>query len=96
VTGATSSGVNRALVGAWPQLTACYQAALPHLSGPAGGEAVLHLDTDGAGTITDVHLTGPLGPFLGRCAIQAVLGRRIANVDTGSASADVPLVFKPR
>jgi hypothetical protein len=66
------------------------------MSGPLGGEGLLHLDTDGAGTITDVRMTGQPAQSLERCLAQAVRGRRIANVDTGSASADVPLVFKPR
>jgi serine/threonine-protein kinase len=96
VAGATTSSVNRALASAAPQLTACYRAVLPQLSGPVDGEATLHVDTDGAGTITDARFVGPLGQSIQGCATSAVVGRRIANVDTGSASADIPLVFKPR
>jgi hypothetical protein len=88
--------VNRALASVAPQLTACYRALLPQLSGPVDGEATLHIDTDGAGTITDARFSGPLGQSIQRCAASAVVGRRIANVDTGSASADIPLVFRPR
>jgi hypothetical protein len=96
VTGTTSSAVNRAVSGVAAQLTACYRAALPQLSGPVEGEAALHIETDGAGSITDARFGGPLGQSIQRCATPALVGRRVANVDTGSASADIPLVFKPR
>jgi serine/threonine-protein kinase len=96
VTGTTASAVGRAVAGAAAQLTACYRAALPQLSGPVEGEGVLHIDTDGAGAIVDARFAGPLGQSIQRCAAPAVVGRRVANVDTGSASADIPLVFKPR
>jgi hypothetical protein len=88
--------VNRTVAGLAVALTNCYRAALPQLSPPLEGEAVLHVDTDGAGTITDARFARPLSPSIQRCAAAAVVGRRIANVDTGSASADIPLVFKPR
>jgi hypothetical protein len=96
VSGATATSINRAIAGAGPQLADCYRAALPRMSGPLGGDALLHVETDGAGTITDVHMTGQLAQSLERCVAQALRGRRVANVDTGSASADVPLVFRPR
>jgi hypothetical protein len=57
---------------------------------------MLHIETDGTGTITDARFTGPLGQSIQRCATPAVIGRRIANVDTGSASADIPLAFRAR
>jgi hypothetical protein len=88
--------VNRAVAGAGPQLTTCYREALAQTNGALEGEAILHIETDGAGTIAEARVDGALGPSLARCAMQAVRGRRIANVDTGSASADVPLAFKPR
>jgi serine/threonine-protein kinase len=96
VTGATAVSVNRAVAGAGPLLTSCYREALPQMNGPVEGELLLHIETDGAGTIEDARVTGALSPSVGRCATQAVRGRRIANVDTGSASADVPLAFKSR
>jgi serine/threonine-protein kinase len=96
VSGTTSSAVNRAVSGAASQLTACYRAALPQLSGAVEGQATLHIETDGAGAITDARFGGPLGQSIQRCATPAVIGRRVANVDTGSASADIPLVFQPR
>jgi serine/threonine-protein kinase len=96
VSGATTSSVNRALAAVAPQLTACYRAVLPQLSGPVDGEGTLHIESDGAGTITDARFAGPLGQSIQGCAASAVVGRRIANVDTGSASADVPLVYRPR
>ncbi|HEY5961185.1 MAG TPA: protein kinase [Polyangiaceae bacterium] len=94
--GATSSAVSRALSGTEGQLTACYRAALPTLNRPLGGVATLHIETDGAGVITTVHLDGPLGSALDRCAASATRARRIANVDTGSARADVTLIFRER
>jgi serine/threonine-protein kinase len=96
VSGATAGSVNRAVASAAVPLTACYRAVLPQLSGPFDGEATLHIETDGSGTITDARFAGPLGQSIQSCAASAVVGRRIANVDTGSASADIPLVFKPR
>jgi hypothetical protein len=96
VSGATAGSVNRAVASAAVPLTACYRAALPQLSAPLDGEATLHIETDGAGTITDARFAGPLGSAVQACAASALIGRRIANVDTGSASADIPLVFKAR
>jgi hypothetical protein len=92
--GATSSSVTRAVSEAAAQLTGCYRAALPRLSGPIEGRGRVHIETDGAGIITDARLAGPLDVLVARCVASAIQGRRVANVDTGSASADVPLVFK--
>ncbi len=55
---------------------------------------MLHVETDGAGIITDARLAAPLDALVARCVASAIQGRRVANVDTGNASADVPLVFK--
>jgi len=96
VAGATASSVTRAVSEAGAQLTACYRAVLPRLSGATEGRAVLHVETDGAGVITDARLGGALAGSIGSCIASAVRGRRVANVDTGSASADVPLAFRPR
>jgi eukaryotic-like serine/threonine-protein kinase len=92
--GATSSSVTRAVSEASAQLTACYKSALPRLTGATEGRGRLHVETDGAGVITDARLTAPMDASVARCVVQAIQGRRVANVDTGSASADVPLVFR--
>jgi eukaryotic-like serine/threonine-protein kinase len=92
--GATSSSVTRAVSEAAAQLTGCYRAALPRLTGTIEGRGRVHIETDGAGVITDARLAAPLDAVVARCVAAAIQGRRVANVDTGSASADVPLVFK--
>jgi serine/threonine-protein kinase len=95
--GATSSSVTRAVSEANAQLTSCYRAALPQLARLAGsieGRGKLHIETDGSGIITDARLSAPLDAVVARCVASAIQGRRVANVDTGSASADVPVVFK--
>jgi hypothetical protein len=95
VVGATALSVNRALSGATSQLTACYRAALPKAVGPVDGTAMLHVETDGAGVITDAQLSTALGTRFAQCAAMAVTGRRISNVDTGNARADIPVVLRP-
>ena len=92
--GATAASVTRAVSEATARITACYQAALPRLGSATEGTGVLHVDTDGAGIITDAQLSGPIRGSVPGCVAAAVLGHRIANVDTGNASADVPLTFK--
>lgn len=86
--------MTRAVSEAAAQLTGCYRAALPRLSGTIEGRGRVHIETDGAGVITDARLAAPLDAVVARCVAAAIQGRRVANVDTGSASADVPLVFK--
>ncbi len=92
--GVTSSSVTRAVSEASGQLTSCYRSTLPRLAGPNEGRGMLHIETDGAGIITNARLTAPMDAVVGRCVASAIQGRRVANVDTGSASAEVPLVFK--
>jgi hypothetical protein len=77
-------------------MTACYREALPRLSGAVEGSGTLHVETDGEGMIAEAHWTGPMEGDIGRCIAAAVNGRRVANVDTGSARGDVPLTFKAR
>jgi eukaryotic-like serine/threonine-protein kinase len=92
--GVTSSSMTRAVSEASAQLTGCYRSALPRLAAPNEGRAMLHVETDGAGVITNAHLTSPMDASVGRCVASAIQGRRVSNVDTGSASAEVPLVFR--
>jgi eukaryotic-like serine/threonine-protein kinase len=92
--GVTSSSVTRAVSEASGQLTSCYRAALPRLVGPNEGRGMLHLETDGSGIITSARLTAPMEALVARCVASAIQGRRVANVDTGSASAEVPLLFR--
>jgi serine/threonine-protein kinase len=92
--GVTSSSVTRAISEASAQVTGCYRSALPRLTGPNEGRGMLHVETDGAGFIVNARLAGPMDASIGRCVTSAIQGHRVANVDTGSASAEVPLVFK--
>jgi len=94
--GATSSSVTRTLSEAANQMTACYRAELPRLTGVIDGVGVLHIETDGEGVITDTRWSGPFDGDIARCLAAAVTGRRVANVDTGSARADIPLAFRAR
>jgi serine/threonine protein kinase len=92
--GATALSVTRAVSEASARITACYKTALPQLGGAQEGADVLHIDTDGAGVITDARLSGPVRGSVAACVAAAVQGHRVANVDTGNASADVPLSFR--
>jgi serine/threonine-protein kinase len=94
--GATSSSVTRTVSEASGAVTACYRAALPRLTGTIDGPGTLHVETDGEGVIIDVRATGPFDGGVARCIASALNGRRVANVDTGSARADVPLTFRAR
>ncbi len=92
--GATPSSITRTVSEAGSQLTRCYRASLSPASVPFEGRARMHVETDGAGVITDVRITGLADAAAADCMVAAVRGRRIPNVDTGSASADVPLVLR--
>jgi serine/threonine-protein kinase len=92
--GVTSSSVTRAVSEASGQITGCYRSALPRLASPIEGRGMLHLETDEVGIITTARLTAPMDPIVARCVASAIQGRRVANVDTGSASAEVPLMFR--
>jgi eukaryotic-like serine/threonine-protein kinase len=92
--GATAAGVTRAVAEASSRITACYKSALPQLGSALEGADVLHVDTDGAGVIIDAHLSGPVRGSIASCVAAAVQGHRVANVDTGNASGDVPLSFR--
>jgi serine/threonine-protein kinase len=94
--GLNATTVGRTLRPATPQLTACYRTALPKMSGTLEGPATLHFETDGSGLITDARVVGPLGKVGGRCMAGVIQGRSISGVDTGTASADIPLVFKAK
>jgi hypothetical protein len=92
--GATALSVTRTVSAATARITTCYKAALPQLGRVFEGAGTLHVDTDGAGVITDARLSGPIRGRMATCVSAAVQGLRVANVDTGSASADVPLSFR--
>ena len=96
VAGATAISVRRTVESASGPLTACYRAALPQMAQPVEGEGTLHIETDGAGIITYARGLGALSGPMEACMTHALRERRIANVDTGSASADIPLTFNPR
>jgi hypothetical protein len=96
VVGATSGGIAHGVGDAAGQLTNCYRRELPKLTGTIEGRGKVHLETDGAGVITDARTSGPGDSAMTSCIASALRGRRIPNVDTGNASADLPLEFKAR
>jgi serine/threonine-protein kinase len=93
--GTTAASVNKAIGPAAGRFVACYRASIT--SGIASdGPATLHVETNDEGVVTEARLDARISPPLAGCIAGAVRGRKIANVDTGSASADVPLVFRSR
>jgi hypothetical protein len=80
------------------RMTDCYRGALRQVVSSAGadGGGVLHIETDDDGVIVEAHYRGPLAPALAGCVAAVVRGRKLPNVDTGSASADIPLTFHLR
>jgi hypothetical protein len=77
--------------------TDCYRAALAAGAEDAGeGISTLHLETDDQGYVIFARVVGPAPARAARC-IEDLARRsvRIA-VDTGTASADVPLLFRVR
>jgi serine/threonine-protein kinase len=95
-TGTTASNVNKTIAPLGSKITACYRSALAPHDKANDGAGVLHVETNEDGIITEARLDGPLAAGVGRCIAAVVRGRRISNVDTGSATADVPLSFKVR
>jgi serine/threonine-protein kinase len=93
--GATMTSVERAISPVKSRIDVCYRAALPHLS-TLEGTGVLHIETDDVGNIRRASVTGAVQGEAGECIAHAALGRRVANVDTGLASADIPLAFHAR
>jgi hypothetical protein len=96
VLGATSVGLERALASARGKIDACYRSALPKLVGAVDGAAVLHLETDDVGVVRRASLEGAHSAALGGCVSKATIGSRVPHVDTGTVSADVPLIYRPR
>jgi serine/threonine-protein kinase len=94
--GATSIGFSRALASSRAKLTACYRDALPRMQGANEGTGVLHVETNDIGGIATAQLDGPFQRELGACIARSALGGRVPNVDTGRASADIPLVYRAR
>jgi serine/threonine-protein kinase len=90
--GTKPSNVNRAVAPAAAKLTACYRDALPHMTGALEGPGVLHVETDEDGVIVSARVAGP-AHGAAACIAAAVAGRKVADVDTGRARADVPLTF---
>jgi hypothetical protein len=79
-----------------PAINGCYKSALPSLSAPLEGSGTLHIETDDEGNITRAQVTGPVRGQAGSCIEGVVKGVTIRGVDTGAASADVPLEFRAR
>ncbi|MBX3234069.1 MAG: protein kinase [Labilithrix sp.] len=97
VTGATSASVERAIVPVKSRIDLCYRAALSRAASPVEGAATLHLETDDVGNVRRANVTGALASTdVATCIAKAVTGRRIANVDTGHATAAIPLTYRAR
>lgn len=77
-------------------MTACYVADLRLSTSPKSGRGSLHVETDGGGSIVRATARLPFAGAAARCIERAVLGTRIAGVDTGEASADAALAFEVR
>jgi hypothetical protein len=79
-----------------PKLTACWRAALAQspLSDDASG--TVHLETDDQGYVTAARVVGPVPAAASRCIEAAIVRDVRIDVDTGTASADVPLAFRVR
>jgi hypothetical protein len=92
VLGSSTSNVSRTLAPLAAKVTSCYRDALPRMTGTVEGAGSLYLATDEEGLIVSARLDGPV-TAPARCITAAVTGRRVPNVDTGRASAEVPLVF---
>jgi hypothetical protein len=92
--GTTATSVNKAMAPLADRMTACYRSALAPNSGTTDSSGTLHIETNEDGVINDARLSARVSPATAQCIVQAVKGRKVANVDTGSASADVPLAFK--
>jgi hypothetical protein len=90
--GTTAMNVNRVIAPLSERMTACYRAALPQMAEPAG-TGTLHIETDEDGVVISARLAGASnGPAA--CISGTVVGRRLPNVDTGRARADIPLAFR--
>jgi serine/threonine-protein kinase len=98
VTGDTSAAKVASAIGRVSgKLNACYRNALPRLQSPLEGAAMLHIETDETGLVTTATLKGP--PFVSNiasCIVASAKTCTIDGVNTGNASADVPLVFNAR
>lgn len=92
--GTTPVSVGRSLAPIAPKITACYRASL-NAANAGKTTASLHVGTDEDGFITDARVSG-LPYAASQCIANEVRGRKILNVDTGNAVADVPLALRPR
>lgn len=91
--GTTAANVNRAIAPLADRMNACYRAVLPQMKEPLGGTSMLHIETDEDGVITAARVGGGI-TAPASCIAAAASGRKLPNVDTGRARADVPLSFK--
>ena len=79
-------------------MTACYRTALTAstLASTSADRGTLQIETNDVGVITRARFDGSLRPLVGGCIERSILGAKVPSVDTGSASADVPLAFLAR
>jgi serine/threonine protein kinase len=94
VEGVLKSAVSSSLARTTGDMTACYRAELSRASTAESGRGGLHLETDDSGVVTSASARVPFSSSIARCVERAVIGSRFAGVDTGSASADVSLIFE--
>lgn len=90
VGGTTAAKVNRVIQPLAGRMTECYRGALPKMTGALEGPGVLRIETDEEGVIVHASLSGAVAA---PCVTATLTGRKIADVDTGRAHADVPLAF---
>jgi hypothetical protein len=91
-----ATGVNAAIGHVKTAIAGCYKRALPTLDGPLDGAETLHIETDDDGWITRARVMGGVRGSVPSCIEAAVQGAHISGVDTGAASADIPLELRAR
>jgi hypothetical protein len=93
---ATALGIARAMNAVAPKLTACWRSALAKSSLTDDVTGTVHIETDDQGYVTAARVAGPVPVSAARC-VEAAIARDVRiDVDTGTASADVPLAFRVR
>jgi eukaryotic-like serine/threonine-protein kinase len=92
--GATAAEVRRALARVSSAWDVCYQNGLRSSGQLVEGPGVLHLRTDDDGRVVQASVVGFPLPSVGPCIAAAAARARVVGVDTGSAWADLKLVFR--
>jgi serine/threonine protein kinase len=93
---ATSGAVSRAVTPLAVHFGDCYRAALERATTAYEAVATLHVESDDQGYVTVARVSGAVPVGAARCIERLVTGGTRIDVDTGTANADVFLIFKPR